>query len=153
MTCFQDNNHTRIHECCFCYSDTMKKIIGTVCFFVQDTKVLLAEIEYPDGKKLWNGVGGVVDNNETPLEGVIREISEETMLRVDENGIDEATVINLRGLELHVFIAHEWSGELIALDPTLKRFRWFEFNQIPYGQMLIGNDAWLPGILDKANKN
>lgn len=51
------------------------KIIGTVCFIVQSNQVLLAEIEYPDGKRLWNGIGGVAESGESPEETAARGIS------------------------------------------------------------------------------
>jgi hypothetical protein len=40
------------------YTNHMSKTIGTVCFIISGDKVLLAEIEYPDGRRLWNGIGG-----------------------------------------------------------------------------------------------
>jgi len=125
----------------------MNKTIGTVCFVVSDGKVLLAEIEYPDGKRLWNGIGGVVDTGETPQRAVVREISEETKLVVNESDVKEMKVVNIDNLELHIFVTSKWSGELQVLDPTLKQLKWFEFDSVPYSQMHIGNEKWLPRIL------
>lgn len=125
----------------------MSKIIGTVCFIISENKVLLAEIEYPDGRRLWNGIGGVVDEGETPAEAVAREISEETKLVVGKEDLVEATVVETGDLELHVFTSSRWEGELATIDPTLKQLRWFDIDSVPYARMHKGNDAWLPGVL------
>lgn len=125
----------------------MDTTIGTVCFIVDNGKVLLAEIEYPDGKRLWNGIGGVVDKGETSRQAVVREISEETKLVAKEMDVVENTVINVGSLELHVFTTEKWNGELEIIDPTLKQLQWFGFESVPYAKMHQGNDEWLPGIL------
>lgn len=126
----------------------MNKTIGTVCFIVNDHKVLLAEIAYPDGRILWNGIGGVVEPGETPEQAVSREISEETELIVDEKDVQKATVKSNDNLELHIFTTTKWAGELETVEPTLRQLKWFDFNAVPYSQMHPGNDAWLPDILN-----
>ncbi|MDQ5886043.1 MAG: 8-oxo-dGTP diphosphatase / 2-hydroxy-dATP diphosphatase [Patescibacteria group bacterium] len=125
----------------------MKKIIGTVCFIVHGKRVMLAEIIYPDGKRFWNGLGGVVDDGESPKNAVVREISEETKIAVRESDVTEVKIINVGNLELHIFATSRYSGELQVLDPTLKQLQWFDFDSVPYSQMHIGNDSWLPGVL------
>ena len=123
------------------------KYIATVCFFIKDSQVLLAEFQYPDGKKLWNGIGGKVDEGETPLEAVVREIGEETNIKVDVLDLHEMDVITNDNFELHVFVTSQWSGEITAIDPTLKQFKWFRVDEVPYAVMHEGNDRWLPKVL------
>ncbi len=127
----------------------MNQIIGTVCFITSGNKVLLAEIEYPDGRRLWNGIGGVVDPGETPKQAVVREISEETGLVVSEADVTESKTINVGNLELHVFTTQKYNGELETIDPTLKQLKWFDFENVPYAHMHLNNDKWLPEILGK----
>lgn len=129
----------------------MTKTVGTVCFIVKDYKVLLAEIEYPDGRQLWNGIGGVIEEGETPAQAVIREIGEETKLIVNEQDVQEKAVINANNLELHVLVAHAWSGTLETIDPTLRQLKWFPVDAVPYDQMHPGNNEWLPAILTALN--
>lgn len=125
----------------------MSKTTGTVCFIITKNKVLLAEIEYPDGRRLWNGIGGVVDEGETPTQAVLREIGEETKLIVRKEDVVQAIVVQIGNLELHVFTATKWEGELATIDPTLKQLKWFDINDVPYSRMHEGNEAWLPGVL------
>lgn len=129
------------------YNAHMAKTAGTVCFIAKNNKVLLAEIEYPDGRRLWNGIGGVIEKGETPTQAVIREIGEETKLIVSERDIQEKITINTNSLELHVLVARDWSGTLETADPTLKQLKWFSFDTVPYHQMHPGNEEWLPAIL------
>jgi ADP-ribose pyrophosphatase YjhB (NUDIX family) len=128
----------------------MTQTIGTVCFIVKDRQVLLAEIQYPDGRKLWNGIGGVVEPDETPAATVSREISEETKLLVSPSEVAPMTVVESETLQLHVFVAWSWHGELEAVDPTLKQLRWFKFDEVPYDQMHEGNNNWLPRVLEQS---
>lgn len=124
------------------------KYIATVCFFIKDDQVLLVEIEYPDGRKLWNGIGGKVDNDESPIDAVIREIGEETKLIVDKANVIQKHVFIEGDFELHIFVTSQWLGEPVARDPTLKRFKWFTFNEVPYKNMHNKNDEWLPAVLE-----
>ncbi len=125
----------------------MNKYIATVCFFIKGRNVLLVEAEYPDGHRVWNGIGGKVDDNETPTQGLLREIGEETKLKVLEKDIVKVNVVTEGNFELHVFTTHVWSGEIVMIDPTIKQFKWFAFEEVPYGQMHKNNDKWLPSIL------
>lgn len=129
----------------------MKKV-GTVCFIVENGKVLLAHIEYPDGKLLWNGIGGVVEAGERPEQAVVREVAEETKLSLDERDVQDVLTINLPELDLHACISNRWQGELEIIDPTLKELRWFEISEVPYAEMHKGNDTWLPRILASLSK-
>ena len=125
----------------------MKKV-GTVCFIVENGKVLLAHIQYPDGKFLWNGIGGVVEAGETPEEAVVREVAEETKLSMDKSDVRDVLTIKLPELDLHVFVANRWSGTPEVIDPTLNELRWFALSDVPYAEMHEGNDEWLPRILE-----
>ncbi|MFD0713040.1 NUDIX domain-containing protein [Paenibacillus sp. GCM10027626] len=52
----------------------------TLCFIKQNDHVLLLNREYAPAKGLWNGVGGKIEDSETPLQCVAREAYEETGL-------------------------------------------------------------------------
>ncbi len=64
----------------------------TICFIKQKDKLLLINREYPAWMGSWNGVGGKLETGETPLACIIREVYEETGIRL--NTVDyKGTVI------------------------------------------------------------
>ena len=128
----------------------MHTTVGTVCFFIREDEVLLFQIQQPTGELHWNGIGGVVDPGETTTQALVREISEETKLKVDEQDVIESKVVTIDRLDLHVFITKKWGGRLEIIDPTIKQFKWFKFSDVPYSKMHKGNDDWLPEVLDSA---
>jgi 8-oxo-dGTP pyrophosphatase MutT (NUDIX family) len=121
--------------------------VGTVCFVIDQDRVLLAQIQYPDGRLLWNGIGGIVDPGETPKEAAVREIGEETKIAVDKEFLTEVHALELGELTPHVYVSRKWSGELVTIDPTLKQLRWFAFDDVPYSEMHDDNDVRLSKIL------
>lgn len=50
----------------------------TICFIKKGDKILLLNRNKKPTMGMWNGVGGKIENNETPYEGIIRETFEET---------------------------------------------------------------------------
>lgn len=128
----------------------MKKRVGTVCFIIENNKVLLALIEYSPNDRKWNGIGGFVEENESPEDATVREISEETFIQIDKNDLIRVNELDFENVNLIVFKIGKWSGEIKTKDPSLKELKWFEFNKIPYSQMHEDNDKWLPEILNSA---
>lgn len=124
----------------------MKKRIATVCFIVEDNKILLALIEYSSNIRKWNGIGGFVEKNESPEQAVVREIEEETFIKVNKEDLKRVGELDL-DVNLIVFRTSRWSGELKIKDPSLKELKWFEFDEIPYNQMIEGNSTWIPEII------
>ncbi|KAK9454005.1 NUDIX hydrolase domain-like protein [Dipodascopsis uninucleata] len=56
------------------------KLIYTICFIKRGNSVLLLNRQKAPWMGRWNGVGGKIDENETPLECIKREVQEETEL-------------------------------------------------------------------------
>ncbi len=54
----------------------------TLCFIKRNEEILMLNREYDPVKGLWNGIGGKIEKGETPLENAIREIKEETNIKV-----------------------------------------------------------------------
>ncbi|MCP8967110.1 NUDIX hydrolase [Ectobacillus ponti] len=50
----------------------------TICFIQRGNDVLLLNRSYSPNMGLWNGVGGKLDAGETPEQGILREVMEET---------------------------------------------------------------------------
>lgn len=55
----------------------------TICFIKQENKILLLNREKPSWMGSWNGVGGKLEEGETPTECIIREVFEETSIKLE----------------------------------------------------------------------
>ncbi|MFF2793849.1 NUDIX hydrolase [Lysinibacillus xylanilyticus] len=55
----------------------------TVCFVKNENNILMLNREKSPIMGVWNGVGGKIEKGETPDEGALREVFEETGIRVE----------------------------------------------------------------------
>lgn len=124
---------------------------ATICEIIYGGKILLqykAAGKFGEGK--WNGPGGKIRPDETPLEGVIREVREETGLTIidpEMNGLidfyfgekDKPDWIT------YIFRVTEFSGELKPNDEG--ELRWFNVDDIPYEDMWLDDEHWLPAFI------
>jgi mutator protein MutT len=128
-------------------------IRATICEIIKDDKLLLqhkAAGKFGEGK--WNGPGGKLKPDETPLEGVIREVREETGLTVLDprlNGLIDFYFGEKPEPDwsTYIFLVTEYHGELNANDEG--ELRWFSFKDIPYTQMWQDDQYWLPAFLEE----
>lgn len=65
----------------------------TLCFIRRNDEFLMLNRENKPTQGLWNAVGGKIEDAETPLECVIREVKEETDIDISEYQIREKGVI------------------------------------------------------------
>lgn len=63
----------------------------TVCFIKNKNEILMLNREKPPIMGVWNGVGGKIEKGESPDESALREVFEETDIRVD-NYFSKGTV-------------------------------------------------------------
>jgi len=123
---------------------------ATLCEIIHGGRLLLQRKSagrFGEGK--WNGPGGKVKPDETPLECVVREVREETGLTVSD--LTERGVVDFYFGEkpepdwvVHIYTTTTFKGELIQGDEG--ELRWFKINEIPYTQMWEDNYYWLPRI-------
>jgi 8-oxo-dGTP pyrophosphatase MutT (NUDIX family) len=125
---------------------------ATLCAIIKDGGILLqrkAVGRFGEGK--WNGAGGKLKPGETPADGVIREVLEETGLRI--------MVPRLHGLlehyfgdritpawSVYVFSATEFEGDPVGGEEG--DLQWFPVEEIPYGEMWEDDLHWLPLLLE-----
>ena len=128
-------------------------IHATLCQVIRDGHLLLLLKEpgrFGEGK--WNGVGGKLLPDEIPEDGVVREVKEETGLRL--RSITLHGVLDFYFGEkpepdwvVHVFSSSDFSGEpLEASDEGV--LRWFRLDEVPYGRMWQDDAVWLPLLLE-----
>ncbi|OGE64499.1 hypothetical protein A3J13_02650 [Candidatus Daviesbacteria bacterium RIFCSPLOWO2_02_FULL_36_8] len=118
------------------------------CFLIKDNQVLLLRVHYPDGHEIWNGVGGWIEEGETIEDGIIREIKEEIQVDVKIEDLKKGYEYLYDGIPFTAFTTLIWEGELKANERSIKEIKWFNFDEIPYDQMISDNKEWLPKILD-----
>lgn len=109
----------------------MKKIL-VVGFVTDGKRVLLINKNRPANQKgLFNGVGGAVEENETPLDAMIREAKEETGLTVNDwTEIDVFPYDN--GITLHLYQAIISPKEIEKFQSlTDEKVSLFNKNELP----------------------
>lgn len=86
-----------------------------------DGRLLLVENLRRNGRTDWSTPGGVVEHGEDPVDGLTREVFEETGLTVTEWSGPTYTVETVAAdmgwhLTVHVFTAVAWTGEVTTGD-------------------------------------
>ena len=123
-----------------------------LCYIFNDSKVLLQlKAKGRFGEDKWNAPGGKVKEGETPEQAAIREVYEETGLKVSS--------LELKGKlsflfekneehnqEVYVFSTRSFSGKESANEEGI--LQWFERERIPIKQMWSDDEYWLPLLLN-----
>jgi len=81
----------------------------TLGFILRNDEVLLINRQKKPWQGSWNGVGGKINENESPKESIIREIFEETNIKVLDNVVFDKgyltwNTFDANGLGLYLFL-------------------------------------------------
>lgn len=129
----------------------MKKKILTLCIIHQHPKILLGMKKRGHGEGKWNGFGGKVEKGETIEQGAIREMKEESGIKISKMnklGILEFAYQDGSGnMEVHIFYVKEFKGSPAETEEM--KPKWFHIDEIPYNQMWSDDKYWLPMFLDE----
>ena len=125
----------------------------TLCYIFKDEKVLMLyrnkkEKDVHEGK--WNGLGGKVEANETTLECVIREVLEESGLKIIEPSLIGACFYpNFNGLEemMYVYVAKQYKGKISECDEG--ELHWMMKNEIMNLNGWESDRLFLPYVLNE----
>lgn len=127
---------------------------ATLCFLIneENNAVLLGKKKRGFGKNKYNGLGGKVDPEETIEKAALRELSEEAGIISTEENLRKVGIFNFYfpikqhwNQTVHVFIVQRWQNEPRETEEMIPR--WFDFDQIPFGEMWEDEYHWLPLIL------
>ncbi|MBN2549745.1 MAG: NUDIX domain-containing protein [Anaerolineales bacterium] len=128
---------------------------ATLCFLVQGkpiSQVLLGWKKRGFGCGKYGGFGGKVEAGETIRQAALREMEEESSVRVVPEHCDYVGRLDFRfpfrpgwSQVVHVFLATRWRGE--PRESGEMRPLWFALAQIPYASMWQDSIHWLPPIL------
>ncbi len=122
--------------------------MGTLCYLKKDGKTLMLhrvkkENDIHEGK--WNGLGGKIEKGETPEECIIREVKEESGLKIKNpvlKGI--LTFPAFDGIEdwyVFVFVATEFEEELI--DSQEGNLEWIDDDKLTSLNLWEGDKIFL----------
>ncbi len=125
----------------------------TLCFLLEDNKVLLGHKKTGFGKGKTVGIGGSLEQGETAIQAVVRECEEEIFVTPIEPKavatidyyfpyIENPESWNQRA---YVYLATQWQGEPKESDEI--KPQWFGFSEIPFDKMWDDAKFWLPRIL------
>lgn len=124
--------------------------VNLVYIFNDRGEVLLQKKARGFGAGNWNGPGGKVEPGETPAAGAMREVWEETDLKIRrlETAGELEFVFPHKEADnnyTYVFRALEWAGR--PLDKGEGELRWWPINKIPLDNMWDDDRYWLPEVL------
>lgn len=80
----------------------------TLCFIIQNERVLLLNREKSRWMGSWNGVGGKIQGDETPTDCILREVLEETGIKLNKikyKGVISQVIDNFEKGYIYVFIS------------------------------------------------
>jgi 8-oxo-dGTP diphosphatase len=125
----------------------------TLCFLLKDGKVLLGHKKTGFGKGYIVGIGGGVDDGETPIEAAIREVEEEVFITPSDLhfvGVLDfyfPYVDNPRSWNQRVFVyrTSTWTGTVTESEEI--KPEWYSVNELPFNKMWDDANYWLNDIL------
>ena len=131
-----------------------KKLEKTVmCYIFDHDKVLLLyrnkkKNDINEGKYI--GVGGHIEEGETPLDAVIREVKEETNLDIENPTLCSLIYFENETIkeEMYVYKIFSFKGELIDCDEG--RLEWIDKKDLFSIPMWEGDQYFLKPILENA---
>ena len=98
------------------------------------------------------GLGGKIEQGETPLEAIVREIEEESSLIVDPAHVNEVGFIRYAfphrenwSQDSTVFVVESFSGTPIESDEVVPA--WYDVTELPLDGMWDDAKYWLPQVL------
>ena len=126
----------------------------TLCFLTRGDEILLGLKKRGFGKDKFNGFGGKLNNGESIEQAVIREMYEETTVKVNSNDLNKVGELIFRFPEskkdwnqkVHVFFINRWDGEPIETEEM--KPVWIRTDSLPFEKMWADDKYWLPMVLD-----
>lgn len=123
----------------------------TLLLLKREDEILLAMKKRGFGAEKYNGIGGKIEENETPETAMIRETQEEILITpIEYEKVGRIQFIEYYKQEkvdmtFHLFLATKWKGD--PQETEEMKPEWFSIKQIPYDNMFEDDRYWLPYIL------
>ncbi|MFQ6009683.1 MAG: 8-oxo-dGTP diphosphatase [Candidatus Aenigmatarchaeota archaeon] len=128
---------------------------ATLCFLVKENQILLGMKKRGFGEGKFNGFGGKVGENETIEEAAVRELLEETSVKVDPSDLKKMAEITFYfpfapkekkwDQKVHVFFIDRWEGE--PKESEEMSTVWTDTDKLPFEKMWKDDKHWIPVVL------
>lgn len=128
---------------------------ATLCLLIRfnpTLEVLLGLKKEGFGAGRYTGFGGKVEVGETPAMAAVRELEEETGIKVHMDDLEPVGHLTFLfpakpswNQKVYVFRARAWDGSPRESREMIPE--WFSIEDIPFGQMWQDGYHWLPRIL------
>lgn len=127
-------------------------IWATLVEIFDGDKLLLKRSTRGISKSKWNGVGGKIDQGETPEQNAIRETLEESGLTVRNLFYHGLMNFHNYGKEdvdfaVHLYSTKDFSGTLLPLSDDNGELKWFPITNLPMDDMWKDDEHWMPHLL------
>ncbi|MDX1701326.1 MAG: 8-oxo-dGTP diphosphatase [Melioribacteraceae bacterium] len=129
--------------------------LATLCYVMKENKTLMLyrnkkEKDYHQGK--WNGLGGKFEPGETPEECAIREVYEESGLKVKNplmKGIITFPLFDkIKDWYVFVFVFKDFEGELI--DSPEGKLEWIDNEKLTDLNLWDGDKIFIPWLFNNS---
>lgn len=127
-------------------------LLTTICYIVKDREVLMLhriKKENDMNANKWIGVGGKVEEGESPKECIIRETFEETGLTLKNPILKSVVTFNFAKYDnelMFVYIAKEFEGDIKECNEGV--LKWIPINKLDELEMWEGDRYFLNSIFD-----
>ncbi len=125
---------------------------GVLVEIIHDGKLLLKKATRGVSAGKWNGPGGHKEEGETPEQCAIREVLEETGLKIENPFYHGVLKFHMNGGNQlawvgHLFSVREFSGKLLKVSDDGGALKWFPIEKLPYKEMWDDDVYWMPHML------
>ncbi len=107
---------------------------------------------YSEGK--YNGFGGKIETGENPQEAAVRELKEESEVKVGVGLLNKKGIIKYfepgENWLVHIFVCDKWAGKIRESD-EMRPF-WFDVSNLPLDKMWENDALWIKDILTTEQK-
>jgi len=126
-------------------------IRAVIVHIVQGDKILLHYKKRGHGAGKWNGVGGKIENGETPEDCAKREAVEE--MKADVENLRMLGRIKFYDVKGEDWIVYVFRAEIVGepKESEESKPKWFSLKEIPYEDMWEDDKYWLPLVINNIN--
>ena len=128
-----------------------RAVPGSLCYIIQEGKVLLLQRQRPPHQGKWSAPGGKLEYGESPYECAIREIREETGLEIAMPILRGVVSVLDRAYPIHWLLFIFRADAVLGTQGTTQEgeLRWFPLDQLDQVDMPYSDKLYIPRVLDQ----